>query len=118
MFLIGILKRPIGQKFKLQCSLDINRHSFTDITEKFPAFLNKLNDIAIKYLPKSTGQSTGSYKPWFNSECKKTVKARQNAMDKCRTNPISDNINEYKNCRANARKVIKESKRKSWHEYI
>ena len=35
-------------------------------------------------------------------------------MDKCRTNPTSDNINEYKSCRANARKVIKESKRKSW----
>ena len=49
---------------------------------------------------------------------KKAVKARQNAMDKCRTNPTSDNINEYKNCRANARKVIKESKRTSWHEYV
>ena len=112
------LKKADWPKFKLQCSLDINRHSFTDITEKFPAFLDKLNDIARQCVPKSTGQSTGSYKPWFNSECKKAVKARQNAMDKCRTNPTSDNINEYKSCRANARKVIKESKRKSWHEYV
>ena len=47
---------------------------------------------------------------------KNAVKARQNAMDKCRINPTSDNINDYKNCRANARKVIKENKRKSWHE--
>ena len=39
-------------------------------------------------------------------------------MDKCRTNPTSDNINEYKNCQANVRKVIKENKRKSWHEYV
>ena len=78
--------------------LDINRHSFTDITEKFPAFLNKLNDIATKCVPKPTGQSTGSYKPWFNSECRKAVKARQNGTDKCHTNPTSDNINEYKNC--------------------
>ena len=67
-------------------------------------------------MPKSTGQSTGSYKPWFNSERKKAVKAHQNAMDKCRTNPTSSNINEYKKCRANARKVIKDKKRKSWHE--
>ena len=57
-------------------------------------------------------------KPWFNSECKNAVKVHQNAMDKCRTNPTSDNINEYKNCRANARKVIKENKRKSWPEYV
>ena len=49
---------------------------------------------------------------------KKAVKAHQNAMDKLSTNPTSDNINEYKNCRANACKVIKESKRKSWHEYV
>ena len=109
------LKKADWPKFKLQCSLDINRHSFTDITEKFPEFLDKLNGIATKCVPKSTGQSTGSYKPWFNSECKKAVKARQNAIDKCRTNPTSANINEYKNCRANARKVIKENKRKSWH---
>ena len=112
------LKKADWPKFKLQCSLDINRHNFTDSTEMFPAFLDKLNDIATKCVPKSTGQSTGSYKPWFNSECKKAVKARQNAMDKCRINPTSDNINEYKNCRGNARKVIKESKRKSWHEYV
>ena len=116
MFLVGILKRPT--KFKLKCSLDINRHSFTDSTEKFPAFLNKLNYIATKCVPKSMGQSTGSFKPWFNSECKKAVKACQNVMDKCRTNPTSDNINEYKNCRASARKVIKENKRKYWHEYV
>ena len=90
MFLVGILENADWPKFKLQCSLDINRHSFTDSKEKFPAFLNKLNDIATKCVPKSTGQSTGSYKPWLNSECKKAVKARQNAMDKCRTNPTSD----------------------------
>ena len=92
--------------------------SFTDITEKFPAFLDKLNDITTKCVPKSAGQSTGSYNLWFNSECKKAVKARQNAMDKSHINPTSDNINEYKNCQANARKIIKENKRKSWHEYV
>ena len=85
------LKKADWPKFKLHCSLDINRHSFNDITEKFPAFFDKLKDIATKCVPKSTGKSTGSYKPWFNSECKKAVKARQNAMDKRRTNPTSDN---------------------------
>ena len=69
-------------------------------------------------MPKSTGQPTGSYKPWFNTECKKAVKACQNAMDKCRINPTSDNINEYKNCRATAHKIIKDNKRKSWHKYV
>ena len=37
------LKKAHWPKFKLYCSLDINRHSFTDITEKFPACLDKLN---------------------------------------------------------------------------
>ena len=82
------LKKADWPKFKLQCSLDINRHSFTDSTEKFPTFLNKLNDIATKCVPKSTGQSTGSYKPLFNSECKKVGKACQNVLDKCRANQI------------------------------
>ena len=74
--------------------------------------------MATKCVPKSTGQSTGSYKPWFNSECKKAFKACQNAMDKCWINPTSDKINEYKNCRANVRKIINVNKRKSWHEYV
>ena len=39
-------------------------------------------------------------------------------MDKCHINPTSDNINEYKNCQINARKIIKENKRKSCHEYV
>ena len=46
------LKKANWPTFKLQCSLDINRHNLTDSTEKFPAFLNKLNDIATKCLPK------------------------------------------------------------------
>ena len=92
------LKKTDWLKFKLQCSLDINMHSFTESTEKFPAFLDKLNDIATKCVPKSTGQSTDSYKPWFNSECKTAVKAHQKAKCKCRRNPTSDNINEYKTC--------------------
>ena len=54
-------KKTDWPKFKLQCSLDINTHNFTDSTEKLPAFLNKLNDIATKCVPKSTVQSTGSY---------------------------------------------------------
>ena len=112
------LKKADWPKFKLYHSLGIDRHSFTDIAEKCPTFLDKLNDIATKCVPKSTRQSTGSYKPWFNSEYKKAVKAHQNAMDKCSTNPTSDNINAFRNCRANARKVIKENKRKSWHEYV
>ena len=31
-------KKADCPKFKLQCFLDINRHSFTDSTEKFPSF--------------------------------------------------------------------------------
>ena len=62
------LKKADWGKFKLQCSLDSNRHSFTDSAEKFPELLNKFNNIATKCMPKSTGQTTGSYKPWFNSE--------------------------------------------------
>ena len=34
-------KKNNWPKFKLQCSLDINRHSFTDTAEKFPPIFNK-----------------------------------------------------------------------------
>ena len=110
MFLVGLLKRPIGQNSNFSVPY-VSIGSFTDITEKFPAFLNKLSDIATKCVPKLTAQSIGIYKQWFKSECKKAVKGHQNTMDKCRANPTSDNINEYKNCQANGCKVTKESKR-------
>ena len=70
MFLIGILKRLIDQN---------SNFSVLSILIGI-ILLTQQNQSQ----PKSTGQSTGSYKPWFNSECKKAVKDHQNAMDKCR----------------------------------
>ena len=46
------------------------------------------------------------------------IKARLEALDKCRQQPTRENVNDYKNCRAKARKVIKEAKRNSWRQYI
>ena len=77
MFPVGILKRLTGQNSNFSVLSILIGIVLLTQTEKFPAFLNKLNDIATKCVPKSTGQPTGSYKPWFNSECKNAVKACQ-----------------------------------------
>ena len=44
--------------------------------------MEKLNAIADKCIRKSSGQSTGGFKPWFDSKCKEALKAPLEALDK------------------------------------
>ena len=96
------LKQADWAKFKLECSQSINRNTFEEHNEKFPLFLTKLNTVATECIPKSKGDSTKKHNPWFNDDCKDAIKVRQRALDKCRTQPTSENLTEYRNSRAKA----------------
>ena len=113
-----IIKKADWTKFRATCEQEINNAHFDKVGNKFPVFIEKLNVIAAQCIPKSPGQSTGGFKPWYNDECKKAIKTRLEALDRCRQHPTRANINEYKNCRARARRVIKDAKKNSWKKYV
>ena len=49
---------------------------------------------------------------------KKLLKRGKKALNKFKKYPTKDNLNEVKVFRANARRTIKISKRKSWRSYV
>ena len=80
-------------------------------------FTNTLLNIAEKHIPKSS-TSTKYNRPLFNKEYKKAVRLRKATLIFFKINPTRENLNAYKNSRAKAWKIIKDSKRSTWRNYV
>ena len=76
----------------------------------------KAAEIAI---PKTKGVVNIKYNNlWWNKECENATNKKKHSLNIYRRNPNTSNLIQYKKDKAKARKVIRESKRKSWMEYV
>ncbi|MCU7801126.1 MAG: hypothetical protein KZQ70_13560, partial [gamma proteobacterium symbiont of Lucinoma myriamae] len=82
------------------------------------SFTSILHAIAEESIPKTSTKPKKTRKPWFNDECKVAVKERKGALKQFNNRPTQDNLNNFRIFRAKARRTIKESKRKSWKQYV
>lgn len=96
---------------KLTPEANINKED--DITY----FTNTLQTIAEQNIPKSSPSSKFN-NPWFNTQCKVTVRARRESLRKFKNHPTKENLDVYKNDRAKERRTIKEAKQSSWHMLV
>ena len=55
--------------------------------------------------------------PWWNSDCDKAVKKRNEAFRELRRNVSLENVIYFKQCRASARRTIKEAKNNCWRTF-
>jgi ribonuclease HI len=103
--------------FHSLCAQEINLNSFEnhDTMEKFTAHLIK---IASQTIPKSSTIPKNLRKPWFTTGCRTAVGERRKALHKFKTEPTQANLAAYRLARAKARRIIKDSKRKSWKDYV
>ena len=67
---------------------------------------------------KTATKSKKAKKPWFTEDCKTAIKQRKGALRQFNNRPTHDNLNNYRIFRAKARRTIKESKKKSWKQYV
>ena len=86
-----------------------------DPIESFASFLI---NIAEETVPKTATKSKKAKKPWFTDDCKTAIKQRKGALRQFNNRPTHDNLNNYRIFRAKARRTIKESKKKSWKQYV
>ena len=63
-------------------------------------------------------KSKKAKKPWFIEDCKTAIKQRKGALRQFNSRPTHDNLNNYRIFRAKVRRTIKESKKKSWKQYV
>ena len=80
-------------------------------------FTETLITIARECIPQNSIPNKKS-KPWFNAECKKAIQQKKAALKRFKTEPATKNCVKYKQKRAKACKIIKETKKKCWQEYI
>ena len=98
--------------FKTSCLVQLTPEANENNEENILYFTNTLLNIAEEHIP------TKFNRPWFNEECKKAVRLRKATLKKFRINPPQENLNTYKNSRAKAQKIIKDSKRNTWRNYV
>lgn len=75
-------------------------------------------DAAEKSIPQTSGKSQNKQRPWWNAECKNARKNQNKAWSKFRRYPTSDNLINFKQAKANGRRIRRESKRESWHSFL
>lgn len=56
--------------------------------------------------------------PWWSLKCSLTIKARRKALKKLKDHSNLENHINFQKCRAHARYTLKQSKKKSWHQFI
>lgn len=111
------LKRANWNSFQQQLiSIDVHEH---DSIEKDVNILSSAIIRAAELsIPLSSGNVPKVSVPWWNGNVKEAVKKKKRAFNTFRRNPTTENLIKFKKCRAEARRIILESKRSSWSEYV
>ena len=86
--------------------------------EPIVLYTDVLCDIAKSCMKRTTAKQEKRCKPWFNTECKDTMKARKSVLVRFKTNIIADNLSNLRITRAKARRACRDNKCVSWHQYV
>ena len=81
-------------------------------------FTTTLHQLAIKTIPRTSIKSKKKKKPWINGDCKTSIQKRKQALRQFNARPLYQNLENFRVFRAKARRTIRESKRKSWKQYV
>ena len=103
--------------FQQQCLLNITVDTFRDVEDPIEKFANIVLRIADEYIPK-TSTNIKRNRPWFNDDCKESVKERRSALRHFNSNPTPENLQLVKVYRAKARRTIRQAKKNTWHNYV
>ena len=69
-------------------------------------------------IPKTSAVPKKKNKPWWNDECQVSLNARTRALDLFKRFPTKENQDNYRRAYARARRVMQESMRSSWRQYV
>jgi ribonuclease HI len=106
-------------EFQNNCSI----HLTTDLMEKDEENKVDIFTLSLEFLARSTIPKTSTTpkklnKPWWNDKCQNAVSDRNKALRLFKKKPNSTNLNLFKYKYAVARRIIRESMRNSWKNYV
>ena len=111
-----VFRRADWDLFKSLCEEKITEDLLEE-TDPIEAFTNSIHQIANISIPKSSG-SKAAKKPWFNDNCKTAIKNRRATLQRFNKYPTDRNLRDYQKSCAETRRVIKQSQRESWRNYV
>ncbi|MEN8173077.1 MAG: reverse transcriptase domain-containing protein [Chloroflexota bacterium] len=111
-------KKADWGKFQFLATEIIEADLFDETDDPISLFSSILSDVAKEAVPLSSTKTTRTKKPWFTEDCKNALHDRKAALTQLKTNPSPQNLVQYKITRAKTRRIIRESKRKTWKEYV
>ena len=111
-------KKADWAAFKNKCLHAINDELFDDVEDKMRTFSSTLLDIASEYIPKTSPFVKKQSKPWFDEECQRAKRERNNAERLAKRYPNMDNRIRAKLMQAKARRLFRQKKRESWRNYV
>lgn len=91
---------------------------FDSIDEGTDYFTSLILDAANRTIPKSKGLLKRLSIPWWNEKCKEAIRKRKSALRKFSRCMSEQNYINYKKLKAEARRIIRQSKRESWQSFI
>ena len=113
-----VLPKANWDLFTHYCETEITSELFENESFPITIFSGKLIEIADKCIPISSGKSKKIKRPWFNKDCKDAINNRKKALSKFEKYPTTDNFINFKHRKAEARRIVRSSKKTSWQNYV
>lgn len=96
----------------------VNIPNLPNDIEQIPNVLTEsILNAAHQSIPISKGFQK-KHVPWWNNDIRVVIQERKRALKVLRREPSQENLINFKKARAKARRLINESKQKSWQKYV
>ncbi|KAG5876551.1 hypothetical protein JTB14_021457 [Gonioctena quinquepunctata] len=89
-----------------------------DVNEATELFTQKIIGAAQDAVPKTGGIRRKKSLPWWNNEIALSISRKNGALNVFKRNPSLENMIAFKKARAKSRRLIRESKKRTWEEYV
>lgn len=89
-----------------------------NINQAVHQFTNILISAAEKHIGRITIKTNKKIVPWWNEACKLAVKQCKSALNRYRRTQHQEDLVNFKKLKAVSRRILKESKRKSWMNFV
>ena len=111
------LQRADWKEFQRLCLAELVPLDFS-VEDPIDLFTSTLISIALRTIPKSSSKLVRPPKPWFDDECRQSIRTRNRALNLVRRCPTPDNLADLRLCQARTRRLIKAKKKQSWRTYV
>ena len=112
------LHRADWQQYRKLCQEQITLETHLFANDPIKTFTETILNIADKCIPKSSTDPKKPFFPWWNNHCGDAIRRRRKAFNNFKKHPTKNNLINYKQEYAKARRTIRRAKRDSWRHYV